>query len=416
MKRFRIIFALLILNTAIHAQLNTFDYFREIKPVTATGYYQIKIGSSILDRPGYYRVYEVNAKDTIEVPYVTEQYDWTFHDRSFFKDLKIIDKSYEQGKYSYVTLVIDTNIIYSTLYLNFGATEFFKDITLEGSQDNKNWKTITESEKLFRYYPANDRGYFRNKIDFSPVSFKYVRLKIDDTESSKLDLVSAAIPLVKENVIEEGELIESLQNRTEDKKNKQTIVECQFPRAYALTDLQVLIENENPYHRQVFVEVFNPVNGKDQWITFGSGILSSGSSNKIYLNNMAGEDDFQFKSGRMRILIQNKDDQPLGKISVKPFTHLEKISLKLQNDKKYVVAYGKAKDEEPTYDLTHFKNVINLLNSVELGSEVKIPHVVAPVQQPLISNKLWIWVALIGCVLVIGLFTFKLMKPQDKEV
>lgn len=399
----------------MNAQLKTFDYFREIKPVTETGYYQIKIGSSILDREGYYRVYDVNKMDTLEVPYVTEQYDWSFHEQKFFKDLKIIDKSYEQGKYSYVTLVIDTNIIYNTVYLSFGTHEFFKDVTLEGSQDNKSWKTITEKEKLFRYYPANDRGYFRNKIVFEPVSFKYLRLKIDDTESSRLELVSAALPLVKEETIEEGELIESLQNRSEDKKNKQTIVECQFPRAYALTDLQVLIENENQYHRQVFVEVYNPVNGKEQWITFGSGILSSGSSNKIYLNNMTGEDDFQFKSARMRILIQNNDDQPLGKISIKPYTHLERISLKLQKDKKYLVAYGKAKDELPTYDLTHFKNIIVLLSSVELGNEIKIPHEVKPVQQPLINNKMWIWVALIGCVLLIGLFALKLLKTDRKQ-
>lgn len=415
MKQFKIILALLVLSIGGSAQLNTFDYFREVKPVRETGYYEVKIGSSILDRPGYYRVYELNEKDTIEVPYVTEQYDWSFHERKFFKDLKIIDKSYEAEKYSYVTLVLDTNIIYNTVYLSFGTYEFFKDVTLEGSQDNKSWKTITEKEKLFRYYPANDRGYFRNKIDFEPISFKYLRLKIDDTESTRLDLVSAAVPLVKEESIDEGELIESLQNRTEDKKNKQTIVECQFPRAYALTDLQVIIENENQYHRQVFVEVYNPVNGKDQWVTFGSGILSSGSSNKIYLNNMTGEDDFQFKSGRMRILIQNNDDQPLGKISIKPYTHLEKISLKLQKDKKYVIAYGKTKDELPTYDLAHFKNVIALLSAVELGTEVKIPHVTAPVQQPLIDNKMWIWVALIGCVAIIGLFVFKLMKPQEKN-
>lgn len=414
MKQIKIISALFLFSFGLNAQLKSYEYFRELKPVTETGYYQIKIGSAILDREGYHRVYEITEKDTLEVAYVTEQYDWNFHDRSFFKDLKIIDKSYEQGKYSYVTLVLDTNIIYTTLYLNFGASEFFKDITLEGSQDNKSWKTITENEKMFRYYPANDRGYFRNKIDFNPISFKYVRVKIDDTESTRMDLVSAAVSLVKEEVIEEGELVESLQNRSEDKKNKQTIVECQFPRAFAITDLQVNIENENPYHRQVFVEVFNPINGKDKWITFGSGILSTGSSNKIYLNNIVRE-DFQFKSGRIRLLIQNNDDQPLGKISIKPYTHLEKISLKLQKNKKYVVAYGKTKDEEPTYDLAHFKNVIALLSSVELGNEIKIPHVVAPVQKPLIGNKMWIWVALIVCVLVIGLFTFKLMKSDNKQ-
>ena len=409
MKQFKIAFAFLALSLGVNAQLKSYDYFRQVKPVSENGYYQIKIGSNILDREGYYRVYELSEKDTIEVPYVTEQYDWSFHDRNFYKDLKMIDKSYESGKYSYVTLVLDTNIIYNSVYLGFGDLEFFKDVTLEGSQDNKNWKTITEKEKLFRYYPYDDRGYFRNRIDFDPISFKYLRVKIDDSESTRIDLFSAAIPLIREEITEEGELIESKQIRTEDKKNKQTIVECIFARAYALTDLQVVIENENRYHREVSVEVFNPVNGKEKWILLGNGILSSGSSNKIYFNNIV-RDDFQFKSQKMRILIQNNDDQPLQKISLKPFTHTEKISLKLEKDKKYVVAYGKPNDAAPVYDLEHFKNGIRLSGSVELSSEVKIPHEVKPVQQPLINNKMWIWVALIGCVLIIGIFVIKLMK------
>ncbi len=414
MKQFKIVFALLVLSFGANAQLKTFDYYRELKSVAENGYYKIKLGSSILDREGYYRVYEINEKDTVEVPYVTEQYDWSFHDHSYYKDLAMIDKSYETGKHSYVTLVLDTNIIYNSVYLGFGDLEFFKDITLEGSQDNKNWKTVVEKEKLFRYFPHNDRGYFRNRIDFDPISFKYLRVKIDDSQSTKLDLISAAVPLVKEEKPEEGELIPCTQTRTEDKKNKQTIVECQFARAYALTDLEVVIENENKYHRQVNVEVFNPVNGKDQWIIFGNGVLSSGASNKIYFNNIVN-DDFQFKSGKVRILIQNNDDQPLQNISVKPYTHSEKINLKLQKDKKYVLAYGKSDDQAPVYDLEHFKNVIRLSGSVELGNEQKIPHKVKPVQAPLIGNKMWIWVALIGCVIIIGLFAFKLMKPEEKR-
>lgn len=414
MKQIKIVFALLVLSFGMNAQLSSYEYFREIKPVNETGYYQIKIGSGILDRNGFYRVYRLSEKDTVEIAHIAEQYNWDFHDRKYFKELRLIDKTYESGKHSYVTLVVDTNLIYSTVYLNFTSGEFFKDVALQGSQDNKNWQTITEDEKMFRYFPSNDGGYFRNKIDFNPVSFKYLRVKIDDSESPRLELVSAAIPLVKQEVVEEGEVVESFQNRTEDKKNKQTIIECQFPRSYAITDMDLSIENEDPYQREVIIEFLNPVNGKENWVQFGGGSISSRGKNKIYIPQM-GRGDFQFKSAKMRLRIQNKDDQPLGKITVKPFTYQEEIRLKLEGNAKYVIAYGKKDDQLPSYDLYHFKNVITVLSAVSLGAEQKIPHVVATVQQPLISNKLWIWVALIGCVLVIGLFTFKLMKPQEKE-
>jgi hypothetical protein len=416
MKQIKIVFALLVLSFGMNAQLSSYEYFREIKPVANNGYYQLKIGSSVLDRQGYYRVYELSGKDTLEVPHVTSSSNWDVYDRKYFKDLKIIDKSYESGKCSCATLVVDTNLIYTSVYLNFSSSDFFKDATLEGSSDNKTWKTIIENEKLFHYYRDPYDHYYRNKIVFEPVSFKYLRLKLDDSDSEKLDLFSASIPLVKEEVLEDGELVESKQTRIEDKQKKQTIVECSFARSYFITGLQLNVQNEERFRRNVQIEFFNPVNGKEKWVSFGTGVVSSSSSNKIDLIHYNPDTDFEFKSAKMRVIIDNLDNQPLGKISIKSFTHEEGIKLKLQKDKKYVLAYGKTKDAQPQYDLEYFKYAIPLnLSSVELGSEVKIPHVVAPVQQPLISNKLWIWVALIGCVLVIGLFTIKLMKPQEKE-
>jgi hypothetical protein len=413
MKQFRVTIILLAVSFGLNAQLNSYDYFREIQPVKENGYYQINIGSGILDREGYYRVYRLSEKDTVEIAHVAEQYNWDFHDKKYFKELKLIDKTYETDKYSYVTLVVDTNILYNTVYLNFTAEEFFKDVTLEGSQDNKSWRTITENEKMFRYFPSSDGGYFRNKIDFDPVSFKYIRVKIDDKESSRLELVSAAIPLVKQETIEEGEAVETFQNRIEDKKNKETIIDCLFPRSYAITDMDVTIENKDPYQRDVIVEFLNPVNGKENWVQFGAGLISSRGKNKIYIPQM-GRGDFQFRSGKMRLRIQNRDDQPLGKITVKPFTYREEIRAKLEANNKYVIAYGKKEDILPYYDLYHFKNVISVLSVITLGAEQKIPHVTVPVQQPLISNKMWIWVALTGCVLIIGIFAFRLLKPEEK--
>jgi hypothetical protein len=410
MKQFKLVFALWVLSLGMNAQLKTYDYFREVKPVSENGYYKIKLGSNILDREGYYRIYEINSKDTLEIPYIKGT-NWDLYDRKYFKDLKIIDKSYETNKYSYSTLVVDTNLIYTSVYLNFNSSEFFKDITIEGSNDNRSWKTIIENEKLFHYYHDPHDHYYHNRIEFEPVSFKYLRIKADDSDTQKLDLLSASIPLVKEEVIADGEVVDSKQTRIEDKQKKETIIECEFPRSYFITGLKVDVENEEHYRRNVQILFFNPVNGKEKWISFGSGLITSGSSNKIDLAHYGSGSDFEFRSARMRLIISNLDNQPLKKISVKSFTHDEEIKLKLQKNKKYILAYGKANDPPPEYDLEHFKYAIPLnLSSVELGNEVKIPHEIKPVQQPLINNKMWIWVALIACVLVIGIFVVRLMK------
>ncbi|MBK7667765.1 MAG: hypothetical protein IPJ32_10735 [Sphingobacteriaceae bacterium] len=81
----------------------------------------------------------------------------------------MIDKSYESGKYSYATLVLDTNLIYTSVYIHVSSNEFYKEVSLEGSNDNKSWKTIIENEKLFRDYRDASAHYHRNKIMFEPV-------------------------------------------------------------------------------------------------------------------------------------------------------------------------------------------------------------------------------------------------------
>jgi len=360
-------------------------------------------------------VYEVNDKDTLEVPYIASSYNWDIYDRAYFKGLRIIDKSYDKENYSYATLVNDTNIIYNSVYLNFNSSDFFKEISLEGSDDNKKWKTIIENEKLFHYYREPGDHYYRNKIVFEPVSFKYLRLKINDKNSSRLELISASIPLIKEEYNGDGEPVDAKLTRTENKKDKQTILECDFNRKYSIKGLKLNIENEEHYRRHARIEFYNDhPNLKDKWVFFGEGTLSSVSSNKMYLSNYSGNSDF--KSEKMRIIIENQDNRPLEKIQVKAFTHEEIINLKLKKDKKYVLAYGRANDAAPQYDLEYFKYTIPLnLSKADLGVENKITQPDVVKQQPLIGNKKWIWGALIGCGLLIGIFAIRLLKTGSGE-
>lgn len=409
-----IVLAYALIAGHLSAQLNTYDYYREIKPVNENAFYKLKIGSGVIDRPGHYRVYEI-GKDTLEVPHLIEEYDNSSYDRSFFKYLNIVDKSYIANKNSYATLVVDSGLTYSSVYLNFSAPEFFKNVTLEGSDDNKNWKTIIENEKVFHYFRPPFDHYYRNKISFSPVTFKYIRVISDDMDSPKLDISSAYIPLTEEVSNGDGELLSTGLIRTEDKEKKQTIIECSFRRMYFIGCLQIKVENEMPYRREVEVEFLTQNTGNDKWVVFGRSIISSNSSNKIYFKNYSSR-DANFKTIKMRIIIHNLDDRPLGTISIDAFTHEEILKCKLEKDKKYVLAYGKSNDAMPQYDLQYFKNAIPLnLKYAETGNEQKISHVVAETPSPLFGNKLWIWIALTAGVLLIGIFTLKLLKQEDKQ-
>ena len=411
MKILRILF--FVLPISLSAQLKTYNYYRELKPVAKNDFYEIRIGSGIIDREGHYRVYEI-GKDTLEVPYVKEDQVFYSYDSRFFKTLKIIDESFNKDKFSYATLVLDTNLIYNSVYLNVKGDEFFKDVTVEGSDDNKNWKTVIENEKIFSYYRGADEHYFRNKIAFKDVSFKYLRLKFDDSRSLKVLVENAYIPIEKQYNVTTGEKVNIELKRSEDAKKKQTILEATLPRKYLVTILNFDVRHSSPnFKRDYTVSLASNVGTKENWVFYGEGVLHSDRSNNIVLNNYSTSDG-SFKTDKVRIAINNLDDQPLKDISVEVFTHEEKIKLKLEAGKKYVIAYGKANDSDPQYDIENFKNAIPFkLTEAETGVEVVIPQAPPVLVEPLVSNKKWIWAALIGCIIIIGLFTLKLLKPNN---
>ncbi len=396
---------------AMFPQLKSYDFYRELKPVDKPGFYEIKIGSSVIDREGFYRVYELGSKDTTEIAHVKEDQVFYSYDRRSFKELKMIDESFEKDKFSYVTLVLDTDLVYNSVYLNLEGNDFFKDVSVEGSSDNKSWKTIVENEKLFNYYRGSDEHYFRNKIAFKDISFRYLRLKFDDSRTLKTGISAAFIPIDKQYNITTGELVQGVASRTEDQKIKKTIIDYALSRKYLVTILNFKVKHSSSHFKRNYtIHLLDNSHKKENWVYYGEGVLQSDADNSIVINNYSS--DGSFKTDKIRLTIDNLDDVPLKDVNMEVFTHEQKIKLKLEAGKKYVLAYGKAGDNAPQYDIEHFKNAIPfILPAVDLGVEIAIPHVPEVKPEPLISNNKWIWVALIGCIVLIGLFTAKLLKP-----
>lgn len=392
------------------AQLRSYSYYRIVKPVEWTGFYELKIGSSIIDREGYYRVYELSGKDTTEAAYVKEDQVFYSYDNHYFRKVKIIDESFVKDKYSYATLVLDTDMIYNSVYLNLTGHDFFKDVSVEGSSDNKSWKTITDEEKLFNYNKGSDDHYFRNRITFKDISFRYLRLRFDDSRSLKVMLEAAFIPIHRQYNVTNGEPVQAQATRREDSKNKQSVIECALNRKYLVTILNFKVEHNAAFRRHYTVHLLDNSNGKENWVYYGEGNLHSGTENSIVINNYSA--DGSFKTDKVRITIDNLDDVPLKNVDVEVFTHEQKIKLKLEAGKNYVLAYGKENDDLPQYDIENFRHSIPaILPSAELGAETAIPHAPEVKPEPLVSNKKWIWVALVVCIALIGLFTVKLLKP-----
>jgi len=417
MKRPLNLFAgLLALSASVHAQLGHYSYMRPVDPVPATAYYRLPVNSDILyaaKSTASLRVFSLGTKDTVEVPYVLHD-AWV--DKTCAYQFRIINSSYVKGEASYYTLVADSSLIYSSITFSVDENEYDKDISLEGSFDNKTWKTIVENDKLFRFWRNDNDHFTRNTVYLPAQSYPYLRLRLDDGHSPRVHISGASTWCSPETGRKsEGEEIPFKVHRTEDKKSKQTIIDCEFPRKYVLTGIRFDVAHEAPFFRRHVSIYQNGIDNrrKEQWFYYQDNYLVSNAYNYMPVDEMAPG---RFFANKLRVVVDNLDDQPLRAIDLKLYTQTEVLRLKLEKDKRYVLAYGTDKASVPGYDIEHFKAQIPAtLQEARLGEEQALPkQLPLPPREPLFKSNWWIWSLMLVSILLIGWFAVSMLRQSKR--
>ena len=81
----------------------------------------------------------------------------------------------------------------------------------------------------------------------------------------------------------------------------------------------------------------------------------------------------------------------------------------------YFLTYGNSNVRQPRYDLHQFMDKIpDGLNAVQVGHEqaIKSPETKEEVE-PLIKNKLWLWIIMVSIICLLGWFTLSMMKQKE---
>ena len=78
------------------------------------------------------------------------------------------------------------------------------------------------------------------------------------------------------------------------------------------------------------------------------------------------------------------------------------------------LTYGRANDNAPTYDLVHFKEKIpDSICELNYGHEQSVLHA-ATTKNVIVENKNWLWIAMGAIILLIGFFSFKMLKKEQE--
>ncbi|WP_062061125.1 DUF3999 family protein [Aquimarina longa] len=392
-----------------YAQMDQYAYKTKLNNITDTWH---KIGlpnemfSKISPNLSDVRVFGITPKnDTIEAPYVLRlQKEKASHQTIPFT---ILNTTYNK-KGSYITLGIPNEEPINQIQLDFNQSNFDWMITLEGSQDQTQWYTITENYRILSI--KNElTDYQFSTVKFSTAQYRYFRILIKSNQKPVLE--SATITKKEKTIAEYQEYPIKHINIQNVKKTKQTVIDVKFSTAVPVSYIQIAPEDTFDYYRPISIEYVSDSiqTSQGKWVPqyhkLSSGVLNSIEDNVFICSSTITQ--------KLRILIKNHDNQPLqiNKINIKGYKH--ELVTRFISPATYYLVYGNDKVQKPLYDLNHVSAKIpQNISNVTLGKQEKIEREVANVTEPLFVNKYWLWGVMLVVILLLGGFTLSMMKKK----
>ncbi len=292
--------------------------------------------------------------------------------------------------------------------MDFEQSNFDWLITLEGTQDRKEWYTIKEDYRILSI--KNElTDYQFTTVRFPNAQYHYFRILIKNAKKPVLQSANVTRYEVKKaNYREYG--IEKL-NIQNPKGTKKTIIDVNLTTLVPVSYIGVEVQETFDYYRPISIRYITDSiqtqkgSWKHRYRELSSGVLNSIEDNVFTNANIIAQ--------KFRIVIDNHDNQPLkiNKVIAKGYQH--ELVTRFTNLGTYYLVYGNDNIKKPSYDLNHVSvKIPNEMTTLLPESQQAIDHEEPPVTEPLFANKIWLWAVMGIVILLLGGFTLSMMKKK----
>lgn len=356
------------------------------------------------------RIYDSKNK---EVPYVVLS-EPLLKAKSDFISYEIISQKHFSS-YSEIIIRNSNKDKISNIAFNINNSDAYKYCSIEGSDDMKQWYSVSELQELSLAY--NELYTNQYKCIYFPLNnYQYFRLSVDDWHAHPLKINSAGC--FKNSVIA-GKLndVAFAKAISEDVKNKKTIIHLSFTNNQAINRIDFKIKTPRLYMRHVIVYA-----NRERELKHHQKELYKEALFEFDLksDNVLFFDVPQLNEKELFIEIANKDN---------PALEIETISCKqlasylvcdFMANQTYTLKCGNDKLKKPEYDLINFVSQIpQLLPEAQLEPMKVLAKDVAPVvkekEKSFFETQQFLWLCLgIGSI-IIFLFSRSLLKDMGKK-
>ncbi|MFD1551991.1 hypothetical protein DNU06_01175 [Putridiphycobacter roseus] len=404
-KIFTLLLTCFIFSNYVTAQLMTYKFQQSITGIE-NEWHQIKLPPTIYQhlKPNFadIRIYGLTENDTIEVPYLIKE----VKEQSNFKNInfKVINSTKNKRGY-YYTFELNQLQSINQIQLSFANDNFDFNSSLSGSNDQREWFTILENQKLIGI--KNEYVNFNYTIlNFKQAKYKYFRLNIQSPTPPILQNSSITISEKPMEVLDTYKVNTTRQTSNTKSKSSTILltIKDKVPTSSILLQISDKIDFYRNYQLSYLTDsVVTPKETIYNYQLIKQGVIHSFAKEAIRFSPVIAQ---QFK-----IEIFNQDNQALTIESAQvqgPPTYLVARFNQIAN---YKLVYGNKAAQSPAYDIAYYTEKIpEMTTSLILGEVVNIQHKEKPKVTPLFESNNWLYFILSIIIAGLAWFSIKMLR------
>ncbi len=343
--------------------------------------------------------------DTIEAPYLLQRD--TEHHISTDVEYKLINSA-RRGKLYYFTFEVPEGATVSEIKTEFAQPNYDWKVNIEGSHNQNEWFTIIENYRILSI--KNDQTDFQfTNISFAPANYRYLRMSIQSNEQPELKKAALTKLNIKEGVWNTFTVIQA--NTENNKVNRTTQIDIDLGVLLPVSRLRLYVADSLDYYRNISIGYLADSTITEKGMLYQYSNLLKSTMHSLQIN------EFTFTGTilrKLRIEIYNGDNAPLdiADFTVQGYRH--ELLVRFAEPASYFLVYGSSHARAPVYDISRFADKIPENSAfLQLGTETRM-DTPRSATEGLFTNKLWLWALMGIIILVLGGFSLKMLRPDNK--
>jgi hypothetical protein len=387
-------------------QMSEYNYKIELKGVT-NDWHRIVLPNSVFEELDTslndIRIFGITAEnDTIEVPYLLKIKSEKIKNTTI--RFRKINESFNASGH-FFTFEIPSETPVNIIKLDFEQQNFDWRVQLDGSQDNKEWFTISKDYRILSIN-NNLSSYQFSRISFPDSKYRYYRVFIETKDKPILNSATIDFKETKEADFQNYEISKFQSSR--NSATKKTEIEITLKERIAVSLIKLNVEDSFDYYRPITIQyltdsVETEKGWKSNYQTLSTNTLSS-----------IEESSFRFKSRllqKLKIIIYDGDNQPLAINSVETKGYMHELIGRFTQPAEFYLVYGNDKPMKANYDIAKFANNIpEKSTELQLMQPQLIEKTATNSMGPLFKNKIWLWLMMGLIILILGYFSLKMIQ------